>query len=320
MVIASELAEKYLHNGACMPSVGLGTRQISMTGVVRAVDAAIDYGYRHIDCAFEYENETHIGLALRHQFEVKGLRRQDIFISSKLWCTYHLKDRVGENCIKTLRALNLEYLDLYLIHWPISLQPGDAIYPTLPTGELEYAYTDLEETWSGMEQLVLGGLVRSIGLANFNRTQILRILECCDIPPTVLQIESHPYFLNEEIINFARGCGMKVAASMVLGSTSPEIKNMQIMEDPVVKEIASVHGRTPAQVLIRFALQRNLIALPNSFDRQQLKENLDVYDFELTSNEMVRLCGLNKNKRIEVPIRMRNHPEYPFKNRSMRSS
>ncbi|VDM15904.1 unnamed protein product [Hydatigera taeniaeformis] len=301
------MREKYLHNGACIPSVGLGTWQIPIKGVVRAVDAAINCGYRHIDCAFECENEIFIGAALKHQFE-EGLRRHEVFVTSKLWCTFHRKDKVIESCIRSLRALNLEYLDLYLIHWPVSLR-------TIVT------FNVCTQHSKAMEQLVRHGLVRSIGLANFNEKQILRILECCDIPPAVLQVESHPYFLNETIINFARNSGMQVAAYAALGSTYHETWSktdtqantlcefskdkgvMAILEDPVVSEIAQVHGKTPAQVLIRFGLQRNLIVIPTSINPTRIKENIEVFDFELSIDEMERLYALNKDLRIIDPVR-----------------
>ncbi|KAL5113051.1 15-anhydro-D-fructose reductase [Taenia crassiceps] len=311
------MREKYLHNGASIPSIGLGTWQIPIKGVVRAVHSAIDCGYRHIDCAFECENEAYIGAALKQQFEENGLRRHQMFITSKLWCTFHQKDNVIESCVRSLHALNLEYLDLYLIHWPVSLKPGVEVFPLLPSGEPDYDNPRLEETWAAMEQLVRRGLVRSIGLANFNKKQILRILECCDIPPAVLQVESHPYFLNEEIINFARGSGMQVAAYAAMDSTHHEAKGrraMNILEDPVVSEIAKVHGKTAAQVLVRFALQRNLVVIPKSNDPMRIKENIEVFDFELSADEMKRLYALNKDQRMIDPVRMRNHPEYPFKN------
>ncbi|VDK35936.1 unnamed protein product [Taenia asiatica] len=274
--------------------------QIPIKGVVRAVESAINYGYRHIDCDFECGNEAFIGAALKHQFEEKGLLRHQMFITSKLWCTFHQKDKVIESCIRSLHALNLEYLDLYLVHWPVSLR-------------LVLTYF---EHLKAMEQLVRRGLVRSIGLANFNKKQILRVLECCDIPPAVLQVESHPYFLNEEIINFAHGSGMQVAAYPAIGSVNHEARDkgaMHILEDPVVSEIAKVHGKTAAQVLIRFGLQRNLVVIPKNIDPTRIKENIEVFDFELSADEMERLYALNKNQRTMDPVRMRNHPEYPFK-------
>ncbi|CDS40302.1 aldo keto reductase family 1 member B4 [Echinococcus multilocularis] len=299
------MREKYLHNGAAIPSIGLGTWQIPISGVVRAVDSALDYGYRHIDCAFECENEVYIGAALKRHFEENGLRRQQIFVTSKLWSTFHQKDRVIENCIRSLHALNLEYLDLYLINWPVSLKPATEVFPLIPSGEPDYDNLRLEDTWTAMEQLVRCGLVRSIGLANFNKKQILRILECCDIPPAVLQVESHPYFLNEDIINFARGSGMQVTAYAAIGSSYLEAKDkgvMHILDDPVVSAIAKVHGKTAAQVLIRFALQRNLIVIPKSFNPEKIKENIEVFDFELSFDEMERLHALNRDERIIDPM------------------
>ncbi|KAL5961970.1 15-anhydro-D-fructose reductase [Taenia solium] len=289
------MREKYLHNGASIPLVGLGTWQIPIKGVVRAVESAINCGYRHIDCDFECGNEAFIGAALRHQFEEEGLLRHQMFITSKLWCTFHRKDKVMESCIRSLHALNLEYLDLYLVHWPVSLRPGVEVFPLLPNGEPDYDNPSLEETWAAMEQLVRRGLVRSIGLANFNKKQILRILQCCDIPPAVLQVESHPYFLNEEIINFAHGSGMQVAAYAAIGSAYHGAKGkgaMHILEDPVVSEIAKVHGKTAAQVLIRFGLQRNLVVIPKNIDPARIKENIEV---GLSSQEVATLVAFVKN-------------------------
>ncbi|VDN29453.1 unnamed protein product [Dibothriocephalus latus] len=179
---------------------------------------AINAGYRHIDCAFSHGNEFAVGVALKNQIVTEGFPRRKLFVTSKLWCTFHKKLLVRENCIRSLRALNLEYLDLYMINWPVSLKSG----VRQPNGEPEYDSVPIEETWEAMEQLVQMGLVRSIGLSNFNEDQIRRVLGCCSIPPAVLQVESHPYFLNNELISFAQGIGMKVTACAPLGSSYTE--------------------------------------------------------------------------------------------------
>ncbi|BHF61988.1 hypothetical protein SprV_0100496900 [Sparganum proliferum] len=166
-----------------------------------------------------------------------------------------------------------------------------------------------------MEQLVKMGLVRSIGLSNFNEEQIRRVLGCCTIPPAVLQVESHPYFLNDELIRFAQRIGMKVTACAPLGSSYTEPKGdvCHLLDDPIVSKIAKVHGKSPAQVILRHGLQRNLIVIPKSVTPERIQENINIFDFELTEDEMSSLNRLDKGQRLLDQPQLRQHPDYPFK-------
>ena len=168
---ASEEATLTLHTGACMPLVGFGTWNSPLDVVKRAVLAALDTGYRHVDCAASYYNQTAVGEALNERLN-KICTRQDLFIASKLWNTYHARDDVRPACLHTLKEFDLDYLDLYLIHWPISYMRSDEKVPLLPDGSVAYSYVHYTETWAALEELVDDGLVRHIGLSNFNSQQI----------------------------------------------------------------------------------------------------------------------------------------------------
>ncbi|MEK7583503.1 MAG: aldo/keto reductase [Patescibacteria group bacterium] len=300
-----------LNTGTPMPRIGLGTWKSKPEEAGKAVEYALrEAGYNHIDCAAIYRNEPEIGAAFGSVFGSGARKREDVFITSKLWNTEHARDHVRAACEKTLRDLKLDYLDLYLMHWGIAIPPFDG-EPNNPYGRLTeqldekgYLITEkipVRETWEAMEELVSAGLVKAIGVANFTAPMLVDLLTYAKITPAINQIELHPYLQQQALIEFCQNKGIAVTAYSPLGSPGNfgKAKNLPVIaEDPVIVEIAKRLGKSPAQVMIRWAIQRDTIVIPKSVTPERIKENLAVFDFELSDADMAAIKTLDRGLRF----------------------
>ncbi|XP_015350637.1 1,5-anhydro-D-fructose reductase isoform X2 [Marmota marmota marmota] len=270
---------------AKIPAVGLGTWKASPGEAAEAVKVAIDAGYRHFDCAYLYHNENEIGAGIRHKIKEGVVRREDLFVVSKLWCTYHEPSLVKMACKKSLKALKLDYLDLYLMHWPMGFQ--------------------------AMEDLVIKGLVKDIGVSNFNHEQLERLLNKPDLKfkPITNQIECHPYLTQKNLIRFCKAKDVSVTAYRSLGGSR---EGTDLLNNPTIRRIANHYNKSCAQILIRFQIQRNLIVIPKSTNPKRIQENIQVFDFELTENHMDEIMSLNRNLRLATFPTTESHKDYPF--------
>jgi alcohol dehydrogenase (NADP+) len=291
-----------LSDGGRMPALGLGTWKAEPGVVGDAVREAIRIGYRHIDCAPVYQNEAEIGAALRAAFDDGDVAREDLWITSKLWNDRHLAADVPGALERTLNDLGLDYLDLYLIHWPLAQRPGVA-FPTNPDDWLGPDEAPLSGTWSAMEDAVRAGRCRHIGVSNFSIRKIRALLETATVRPAANQVESHPWLAQNELLAFCREQGIVYTAYSPLGSGDraegfKKDDEPKPLEDALIVEIAGSRDMTPAQVLIAWALQRDSSVIPKSSNRERLAQNFAAAQAELTADDMARLDTLDVGYRF----------------------
>jgi len=284
-----------LNNGALMPACGLGTWKSGPGEVEAAVVASLECGYRHIDCAFVYGNEGEVGAALKKTTVPRG----EIFVTSKLWNTMHAASDVEVACRESLTKLGLDFLDLYLIHWPVCLKSGHAFPPKAD----EMTDVPLEETWRAMETLVDKGLVKAIGVSNFSVPKLQRVLEMARVKPAVNQIEGHPYLQQPVLKTFCDENGIVITAYSPLGSPDRPPRVMD-ESDPVLLDyadlgrIAEELGRSPADVLIRWAIQRGTVVIPKSVTPKRIASNLEAASKPLPEATMAALEKFDRGLRF----------------------
>ncbi|XP_032672316.1 aldo-keto reductase family 1 member B1-like [Odontomachus brunneus] len=303
------------HNGNQVPAFGLGTWKSKPGEVTQAVQDAIDIGYRHIDCAYIYGNEKEIGAAIQAKIKENVVKREELFITSKLWNTFHRPDLVEPTIKRTLADLGLDYVDLYLIHWPVGFKEGDNLFPKNADGTTTLSDVDYVDTWKAMEAVLSKGLAKNIGISNFNSEQITRLLENATVKPVTNQIECHPYLSQKELSNFCKEKGILVTAYSPLGSPDrPWAKpdDPKLLEDKTLSQIATKYSKTPAQILIRYQLERGHIVIPKSVTRSRILENSKVFDFELKPEDIAYIDTFNCNGRICPLTGSEASPYYPF--------
>ncbi|XP_063983416.1 aldo-keto reductase family 1 member B1-like [Diachasmimorpha longicaudata] len=298
-------------NGRSMPRLGLGTYESLAGNVERAVKYAIDNGYRHIDTAFFYQNEKEIGNAISEKIKNGTVTREDLFITTKIWNNSHAQDKVVPMCRKSLANLGLDYVDLYLIHWPFGFQEGDELMPKDSNGKLLFSDIDFLDTWKGMEECVRLGLARSIGISNFNSAQITRLMAAATIKPVNNQVEVNVNFTQRPLIEFCKQQNITVTAYSPLGRPGNP-NRVNTLDDPRIQTIARKYNKTSAQISLRYLYQLGVTPIPKSVTESRLKENIDIFNFELTPEEVTTIDAVGDQKRIVRFEEAKEHKYYPF--------
>lgn len=299
--------------GQKMPQVGFGLWKVT-ENCAETVYNAIKVGYRLFDGACDYGNEKEAGQGLKRAIDEGLVKREDVFITSKLWNSFHGKKEAKEIAQKQLEDWGLEYFDLYLIHFPIALEWVDPKVRYPPgwnydgKSEVRHARIPLQQTWEALEELVDEGKAKNIGISNYQGGLILDLLRYCRIRPAALQIEHHPYLVQTELVNLAKAEGLAITAYSSFGPQSfLELEWQKAYDTPVlfthptITAIAEKHGKKPAQVLLRWATQRGLAVIPKSNSPARLHENLDVTSFDMSQEELDQISGLNRNLRFNNP-------------------
>jgi alcohol dehydrogenase (NADP+) len=290
-----------LNNGKTMPCLGLGTWLSGPGEVYNIVKSAIKDGYRHIDCAAVYGNEKEIGQALSEVFSEGIVKREELFITSKLWNNAHAKKNVMPALKQTLSDLQLDYLDLYLIHWPVAFKE-DVSFANTPEEYISLDDLPIIETYTEMENAVTQGLIKSIGVSNFSIKKLEDLIDKSKIKPTVNQIEIHPYFNQKEMLTFANKHNVKLTCYSPLGSSGrpPGMladNEPSLLDNDVIIELANKYNKSAAQIILNWGLSRGTIVIPKTVTPKRAIENFASQDFELESNDMEKIDNLEKGFR-----------------------
>lgn len=290
------------NNDDQLHAIGLGTWKSEPGEVKKAVKYALSIGYRHIDCAAIYGNEKEIGEALKEVFEEGDIRRNEVFITSKLWNNAHRKEDVKPALEQSLKDLQLDYLDLYLMHWPVAFKPDVEGIPESDEAYLSLEEVPLKETWEAMVDLKKENLVNHVGVSNFSQKKLSELMESTDFVPEMNQIESHPYLHQTDLVKFCQDNGILVTAYSPLGSQDRTVEmkadnEPTLLDNEVVKSVAEKHEASPAQVLIKFHLKRDIVTIPKSTNKDRIQENFESQNVKLDEDDIKKLSGLDKHYR-----------------------
>jgi alcohol dehydrogenase (NADP+) len=288
-------------NGDTMPMLGLGTWKSDPGDVYKAVKAAIRVGYRHIDCAFIYGNEAEIGQALSESFAEGLVTREQLWVTSKLWNDCHAPADVQPALAQTLADLKLDYLDLYLIHWPVSIKKGEG-FPLSPEKLISLEDLPILDTWQALEACVDQGLCRHIGVSNFSAAKLQALVTAAKIKPEMNQVELHPYLQQPNLVTFCQSQNIHLTGYSPLGSPDrpaglKAADEPILLEDPAIIAIADRHGASPAQVLISWAIHRGTAVIPKSVTPARIAQNLAAAELALTDEDMGAIAALDRQRR-----------------------
>ncbi|XP_072934253.1 aldo-keto reductase AKR2E4-like [Epargyreus clarus] len=299
-----------LSDGKQMPVVALGTgrgtaKETESVDVVRqAVYWAIEAGYRHIDTAAIYEDESEVGQGIADAIAKGLVKREELFVTTKLWSDKHRQDQVVPALRESLSKLGLDYIDLYLVHFPVAIKP-------------DYSPDDIDylETWRGMEEAKALGLARSIGVSNFNAKQLDRLIANCKVRPVVNEIEVNPTNTQIDLVTHCQAQAVAVMAYSPFGflvsrgtSNAPPPR----VDDPLLVSMAQKYGKTTSQIVLRYLIERGLTPIPKSTNKKRIAQNIDLFDFSLTPQEVAQINNFNKNVRVIDMADWKDYPNFPF--------
>ncbi|XP_011500962.1 PREDICTED: alcohol dehydrogenase [NADP(+)] [Ceratosolen solmsi marchali] len=314
-----------LPTGQYMPIVGYGTWQAAPEELEVAINTALEAGYRHIDTSPVYMNEYVIGNVLKKWLDSGKIKRDDLFIVTKLPPSGNRPAGVEKHLKKSLRNLQINYLDLYLIHTPFAfIDVENNFQPKDENGHLLIdSSTDHLAVWREMERMVINGLTKAIGISNFNLKQIENIVNIAKIPISMLQIELHLYFQQQETVQYCKNKGIPITAYSPLGSRglvkllckSDTLPNL--LENPTVLKLSKKYNKTPAQIALKYIIEKSIAVIPKSINQQRIKDNIRLFDWKLDSEDVLALSKLDQGPKgricdFEFLCGVKNHPEFPF--------
>ncbi|KAH8307313.1 hypothetical protein KR044_009965 [Drosophila immigrans] len=302
-----------LSSGYEMPVLGFGTYALKGYQCSTAIHYAVETGFRHFDTAYSYENEKEVGEAIRTQIQMGNVSRENIFLTTKLWNTHHDPRDVRRICEKQLDALGFEYIDLYLMHFPVGFKHMcDEILTPMEGDKVQTTEIDYIDTWRAMEELVKLGLVRSIGVSNFNMEQVQRIIQCSSSKPVVNQVEVWPGFMQKDLVDYCRYNGIIVTAYSPLGQPDREHHTPIYFFSEGMKRLVKRYKRTASQIVLRYLIDYGVVPIPKAGNPVHIKENLNIFDFQLNENDVRALRGIKPKSRIVNYEAVKDHSFYPF--------
>lgn len=288
-------------NGDKMPAIGLGTWKSDKGKVGEAVKIALNNGYRHVDCAATYGNEAEIGNAFNEIFKEGKIKREDVWVTSKLWNDSHRKEHVIPALKQTLKDLQLDYLDLYLMHWPVAFKHGVS-FPSKDEDYLSLEEVPLIETWNAMIEAKKQGLVKHIGVSNFSSKKLDDLMSKTNEIPEMNQVELHPFLPQPELLQFCKENNIHCTAYSPLGSgdRSEQMKakdEPSLLKEPAIMEVAKKHDVSPAQVLIKWGVDRGTAVIPKSTSKDHIISNLESINLDLDEEDHKKIAGIKRNFR-----------------------
>jgi alcohol dehydrogenase (NADP+) len=284
-------------NGDIFPNFGIGTWRSTTDEVYGSVYEALKAGYRHIDCAYLYMNEHQVGNAIKTAIGEGIVTREELFITSKLWNSFHAPEDVESGIRKSLTDLQLDYVDLYLIHWPIAYKKGVNM-PARPEDMIPLEELPLATTWQAMQSLKEKGLAKHLGVSNFSISKIQDLIDKTGIKPESNQVEIHPYFQQQEMVDFCHLNEILLTAFNPLGGPSLINSDKNLFTNPVITSIAEKHGATPAQILLAWGMERGYAVIPKSIRAARLKENIGACEIKPDVEDMQRMASLDEGLRM----------------------